>query len=132
MAALDGEVVRRALKRRDANEPAVIAALEAAGAAVQQLDGDGLPDLLVSWRGVLTLLEVKDHDGGVATRSSHRGKGNTLEGDMAALTPSQVRWWGSWKGKPPVIVRSPAEALLAIARCQLGHRADVCDCSFRR
>lgn len=101
-------------KRRDKNEPVIVAALQRAGAEVQRLDGDGLPDLLVSFRGVLHLIEVKDHDDGRPTRASHRGKGNKLDGDLACLTPSQVRWWQCWRGKPPVIVRSPEDAIAAI------------------
>ena len=103
--------------RRDANEPAIIAALERAGAAVQQLDPP-LPDLLVGYPdrcGIpeLFLLEVKDSDAGVATRKPHR-KNNRCDGVLAALTPSQVVWWVNWRGKPPVIVHTPAEALAAI------------------
>lgn len=104
--------MKRYTVRRDRNEPEVIAALLAVGAAVQQLDGDGIPDLLVGFRGRLTLLEVKclAHE----RPSVHRGKGNTLEGELASLTPAQVQWWANWKGPAPVIVRSPEEALAAI------------------
>lgn len=100
----------RYVKRRDGNEPAVIAALVAAGAAVQQLDGDGLPDLLVSYRSELMLLEVKlplGPRGGLPERRDH-------EGGRGDLTRAQVKWWASWKGKPPVIVRTPEEAIAAI------------------
>jgi uncharacterized protein YbjT (DUF2867 family) len=105
--------VKRYAARRDKNEPQIIRALEAAGAAVQQLEPP-LPDLLVSFADQLSLLEVKDLDGGLATRSPHRGKGNRLEGPMAALTADQVRWWAYWRGKPAVIVHTPEEALAAI------------------
>jgi hypothetical protein len=105
--------MRRYAARRDKNERVIVAALEAVGAAVQQLDPP-LPDLLVSFRDVLYLIEVKDHDLGVATRSPHRGLGNRLEGPMAALTPSQVEWWMYWRGKSPVIVHNVDEALAVI------------------
>jgi hypothetical protein len=47
-------------RQRDKNERHIIIALRNAGAAVQQLDGAGLPDLLVSHEGVLHLVEVKN------------------------------------------------------------------------
>ena len=93
--------------RRDDNEPAIIAALEAAGAAVQQLAAP-LPDLLVSYLGTLHLLEVK------RVRDGHRRVDIGDGGNVAGLTPGQERWWTSWRGKPPVIVHDAGEALAAI------------------
>lgn len=110
MAALDGAAVKRYAMRRDANEPAIVEALQLVGAAVQQLDPP-LPDLLVSFRGELHLVEVKDHDPNERAKPVRR---NTLEGPMQALTPGQVKWWQSWNGKRPVIVHNAAEALVAI------------------
>jgi hypothetical protein len=49
--------------RRDANEPAIVEALEAVGADVWRLSGRGLPDLLVRFRGVLYAGEVKTAKG---------------------------------------------------------------------
>jgi hypothetical protein len=92
--------------RRDENEPAIVAALRAAGAAVQQLDPP-LPDLLVSYRGELHLLEVKRI---VSGRRVHVGTG----GDHRGLTPAQHRWWATWRGRQPVIVLDAVEALAAI------------------
>lgn len=92
-------------KQRDVNEPEIVAALEAAGASVQKLGDAGVPDLLVSFGGVLHLLEVKNP----AARGG--GKYNTGTG---ALTATQTRWWLRWKGKAPVIVQTAAEALAAI------------------
>jgi hypothetical protein len=100
--------------RRDTNEPQVIAALEAAGAAVQQLDPP-LPDLLVNHKGRLYLLEVKDRDAGKETRAAKRR--NHSEGMPPALTEQQVAWWRSWEergGTPPTVVLDAAEALAAI------------------
>lgn len=101
--------------QRDQNEPAVVAALEAVGAVVRQLDPP-MPDLLVSWRGVLTLLEVKrartDEGRGV-----HKGKHSDPDPRYRELTPTQVRWWRAWEaagGRPPAIVHDAAEALAAI------------------
>lgn len=103
--------------RRDANEAAIVAALDAAGAAVEQLDPP-LPDLLVSYRGELYLLEVKDHDAGRETRAAKR---RNHAGDVpASLTEQQVAWWRSWEergGRPPTVVLDAAEALAAIGAC---------------
>jgi hypothetical protein len=49
--------------RRDANEPAIVQALEAVGAEVWKLSGTGLPDLLVRFRGVLYAPEIKTRHG---------------------------------------------------------------------
>ena len=106
--------MKRHARRRDENEGAIIDALRSAGAGVQQLDAKGCPDLLVAFRGQLWLVEVKRPDGGVETRSVHRGRGNTLQGPLAGLTPDQREWWAHWKGPAPVIVQSAEEALRAI------------------
>lgn len=106
--------MRRYARKRDANEASIVAALQAAGAAVDRLSGDGQPDLLVSWANELTLVEVKDLDGGVATRAPHRGDGNRLTGLLAALTPAQREWWAAWRGRPPLIVTNAMEALRAL------------------
>ncbi len=50
-------------KRRDSNEPAVIQALEAAGASVWQISGRAVPDLLVWFRGREYVGEVKTAKG---------------------------------------------------------------------
>lgn len=95
-------------RRRDVNEPLIIEALRAAGAAVHQLDGAGVPDLLVSYKGELTLLEVKNPD------AKGGGKYNTGDG---CLTADQTRWWARWRmlnGKEPVIVYTSEQALVAI------------------
>ena len=48
-----------ARRRRDAIEPAIIAALRARGAQTWQIGGRGLPDLLCWHQGRPTVLEVK-------------------------------------------------------------------------
>jgi Holliday junction resolvase len=50
-------------KRRDALEPELVAALEAAGVQVWRLNGAGLPDLLCFFRGRFTPLECKSARG---------------------------------------------------------------------
>lgn len=74
-------------KRRDANEPDVIDALEKAGAQVWQVSGRAVPDLLAWYRGRPFVMEVK-------TR-------------LGKQKPSQV-------GTPWPIVRSADEALAVI------------------
>ncbi len=95
-------------KQRDINEPQIIEALEHAGAAVQRLDGTGVPDLLVSYQGVLTLIEVKRPLG------AKGGKHHHGHGGVGDLTAAQVKWHQRWKGKAPVVVRNEDEALAAI------------------
>jgi Holliday junction resolvase len=50
-------------RRRDANEPAIVAALEAVGAQVTRISGKGAPDLLVRRAGRLWAFEVKGKTG---------------------------------------------------------------------
>jgi hypothetical protein len=101
--------MRRAA-RRDDNEAEVVRALEQAGAAVQRLSEPGCPDLLVSFRGVLSLLEVKLPLTARGAKSQRR----EAEGGAGDMTAAQVKWWREWRGKVPVIVRSADEALAAI------------------
>lgn len=92
-------------KQRDTNEPAIVEALKAHGVAVAKLEGTGVPDLIVSYRGVLTLVEVKNPN------AKGGGKYNT---GGCELTSAQVAWWAKWKGKPVAIVHTESEALAAI------------------
>lgn len=92
-------------RRRDANERPVVAALVAAGCAVQRLDAPGVPDLLVSFRDRLYLLEVKNPE------AKGGGKYNT---GGRWLTEQQVEWRERWKGVQPIDVVSAEEALRAI------------------
>ncbi len=98
----------RYARKRDANEREVITALREVGACVQQLDGSGVPDLLVLYLGVLHLLEVKDPQ-------TVEGKGHRRsDGPMSELTPAQVRFWTAWGSPKPAVVHDPAEALRVI------------------
>lgn len=91
--------MRRAA-RVDANQAQIVSALEAAGAVVQSLAaiGQGVPDLLVAFRGNLFLLECKD---GSKVPSKQR------------LTDKQVKWHQAW-GALVEVVNSPESALRAI------------------
>lgn len=91
--------MRRASKA-DANQPAIIDALRRAGASVQPLHavGSGCPDILVGFRGVNLMVEIKD---GEKPPSARR------------LTPDQVVWHDAWRGQV-IVVKSVDEALTAI------------------
>ena len=80
----------------DANQAAIVRALEAFGATVLVLAGvgDGAPDLLVGFRGQNYLLEVK-----------------ALGEEPRA---NQVEWHGRWKGKPVAVVYDIGDALRAV------------------
>jgi hypothetical protein len=93
--------VRRAAKR-DANEAAIVDALERVGCSVARLNDPGVPDLLVARHGSMWLLEVKMPAG---------SKGGTAGRE---LTPEQRRWWASWRGPQPHVVRSIEEALTVV------------------
>lgn len=82
--------------RIDANQKEIVDALRSVGVSVQSLAlvGDGCPDLLCSYRGVLTLLEVK--------RLKKRND----------LTEKQLKWRAGWDAHSPVhIVETSDEAI---------------------
>ena len=81
--------MRRAAKI-DANQTEIVNALRQVGASVQSLasTGKGCPDLLVGFRGVNWLLEIKD---GQKVKSARK------------LTPDQIEWHESWCGQVHVI-----------------------------
>jgi hypothetical protein len=121
--------LHRRAARRDSNEAAIVAALVEAGASVTRLKGDsetmasvfegpmrlhgGEPDLLVGYQGRTYHLEVKLPLG---PRGGRRSGGSTRPsaGGDGTLTEDQIAWWAAWRGTPPVIVRTPEEALRAI------------------
>lgn len=86
-------IYRRAAKR-DANEPAIIQALRGVGATVAQNSARGLPDLIVGYRGVNYLIEVKAPKG--------------------TLTPDQVAFMTDWRGALVHVCKTPDEALRVI------------------
>lgn len=91
--------MRRAA-RVDANQTQIVSALRAAGASVEQLSavGKGCPDLLVGYRNVNILMEIKD---GEKTPSERK------------LTSDQIVWHREWKGVV-FLVTSVDEALRAL------------------
>lgn len=77
--------------KRDSNEAEIIKALRERGCVVEQLNGKGVPDLLVGIAEQTFLLEVKEP-----------GK---------SLNEDQQKWHAKWRGKRPHVVRSIGEAL---------------------
>ncbi|GAB3763573.1 hypothetical protein GCM10028796_17310 [Ramlibacter monticola] len=92
--------MRRAAKV-DRNQPEIVAALRRIGADVFSLAavGDGIPDLLVGFRGTTYLLEVKDGSKPPSARQ---------------LTDDQIKWHAAWRGGRCVVVSSIVEALAAL------------------
>lgn len=84
---------------RDKSEKRIVQALRDVGAFVLQLSGRGIPDLLVSFRGTWTPLEVK-------TPKADRARGN-----LDAFTPAQHQVMAI---APYPVVETEAEALKAI------------------
>lgn len=81
--------MRRAAKV-DANQSTIVAGLRSIGASVQPLHsvGQGCPDLVIGYRGVTYLAEVKD---------GSKPKCETK------LTPDQVKWHSEWMGQLGVV-----------------------------
>lgn len=88
--------MRRAAKV-DANQSEIVGAFRTAGATVTPLHavGQGCPDLVVGYRGVNYMVEVKD---GAKPPSARK------------LTPDQVEWHQSWRGQV-CVVKDVGEAL---------------------
>ena len=93
--------------KRDHNHGEIAAALEAAGAWVQDLSsvGGGCPDMIVKFRGSLYWVEVKN-------RESKNGRYYRHDG----LLDSQVDWLAAYGPDGPIVhvVHDTAEALAAI------------------
>lgn len=87
----------------DANQNAIVKALRCAGAFVRIISqGDGIPDLLVAYRGYTILMEVKDGDKPPSARK---------------LTEAEQKFFDEWTGGMLVIVNSVEEALEILKRC---------------
>jgi hypothetical protein len=93
---------------RDANEPDIVAALEACGAFVVKLDQKDIPDLLVGYEGRWFVLEVKiplGPKGGASDR---------------VLSGGQIDFFAQAHRRrlPVTMVRTEKEALVAIGAHQ--------------
>ncbi len=93
-------MARRYAAKVDENQPEIVKALRNVGATVTPTHaaGGGFPDLVVGFRGVNFLLEIKD---------------DAKPPSKQKLTPDQEQWHGSWQGQRAVC-RNVAEALAAI------------------
>jgi hypothetical protein len=91
----------------DANQPAIVQALQATGATVQSLAAIGLgcPDLLVGFQGVTLLMEVKNLN---RPRNGQDYGGKVKD--------AQAAWRKWWRGIPVATVTSPFEAVSVLAR----------------
>lgn len=87
-------------KRVDANQLEIVKALMAIGCTVADTSrsGEGFPDLVVGYRGVNFLLEVKDGDKSPSRR---------------ALTPAQVSFHEKWRGSLSIVM-TVDEAIQAV------------------
>lgn len=83
--------INRYNPQRDANEKAIVKTLKQLGVSIQRINGSGVPDILAGYKGETFLLEIK----------TKKGK----------LTPAQVKFHESWRGKNPVVVHTIDEAL---------------------
>lgn len=93
--------MRRAAKT-DANQEEIVAALRKIGASVQPLHavGKGCPDILVGWRGMNSVLEIKDGSKPPSARK---------------LTDDQEKWHAEWRGQVTV-VENIEQAIEAVTR----------------
>ena len=86
-------VMPRYAHRIDANQAQIMRDLRKAGLSVIDLSavGGGVPDLLVSSRTEMWLMELKTATG--------------------RLNQKQLNWWDKWQGKPVHSVRTSEDAL---------------------
>ena len=96
--------MRRAA-RADANQTVIVETLRQCGAKVQPLHmvGHGFPDLIVCYRGILALGEIKDGD-----KSPSRQR----------LTPDEAKWHQEWQEAPLYILRSVDDVLAMLGQMQ--------------
>ena len=95
--------MRRAA-RVDENQGLIVKALRAYGATVRIItQGDGIPDLLVGYRGHTILMEVKDGNKPPSARQ---------------LTTAEQIFFDQWTGGKLFIVNSVEEALDVLKDCR--------------
>lgn len=93
----------RYANRIDANQNAIVDALRKAGAYVRIISqGDGIPDLLVAYKGYTILMEVKDGNKPPSARK---------------LTEAEQKFFDEWTGGMLVIVNSVEESIATLEKC---------------
>jgi hypothetical protein len=94
----------RTRARVDDNQPEIVAALRKHGASVACLHqcGGGIPDLLVGFKGVNFLIEVKD---GLKRPSARK------------LTPDQHNWHELWRGQVSIVTNCAEAIALMESQC---------------
>jgi len=77
-------------KRVDSNQAAIVETFRSVGATVQHLHviGRGCPDILVGFRGVNYLVEIKDGSKPPSKRQ---------------LTPDEIEWHRLWRGQISIV-----------------------------
>ena len=95
--------MRRA-NRIDYNQSVIVESLRKAGAYVRIVTmGDGVPDLLVGYKGFTFLLEVKDGDKPPSQRK---------------LTTAEQKFFDEWTGGLLAVVESVEDALAILRACE--------------
>ena len=93
----------RYANRIDANQNQIVDAMRKVGAVVRIISqGDGIPDLLVGYKGYTILMEVKDGDKVPSARK---------------LTEAEQKFFNDWQGGLLVVVNSSEEALEILENC---------------
>jgi len=93
----------RYANRIDANQNQIVDAMRKVGAVVRIISqGDGIPDLLVGYKGFTILMEVKDGDKVPSARK---------------LTEAEQKFFDDWQGGLLVVVNSVEEALEILENC---------------
>ena len=94
----------RYANRIDANQNQIVDAMRKVGAVVRIISqGDGIPDLLVGYKGYTILMEVKDGDKVPSARK---------------LTEAEQKFFDDWRGGMLAVVNSVEEALEILKRCE--------------
>lgn len=93
----------RYANRIDANQNAIVDALRKAGAYVRIISqGDGIPDLLVAYKGYTILMEIKDGNKPPSARK---------------LTEAEQKFFDEWTGGMLVVVNSVEESIATLEKC---------------
>jgi hypothetical protein len=93
----------RYANRIDANQNKIVDAMRKVGAVVRIISqGDGIPDLLVGYKGYTILMEVKDGDKVPSARK---------------LTEPEQKFFDDWRGGMLAVVNSVEEALEILENC---------------